>query len=75
MMHKTWNVRDETKKALKGLLKKKYEEIDRSYEMLRKLTNIDDSKKLVEEICRTKSLANEIELELIRREYNDGTAS
>ena len=30
---------------------------------------------LMEEIWQMKSFANAIEMELIRREYNDGTAS
>ena len=74
-MHKTWNARDETREALEALLTKKYKEIDGNYKILRKVSNIDDAKKLLDEIWRMKSFANEIEMELIRREYNDGTAS
>lgn len=72
---KTWNVRDQTKEALESLLERKYKEIDGNYKMLRKVANIEDAKKLVEEIWQMKSFANAIELELIRREYNDGTTS
>lgn len=72
---KTWNVRDQTKEALESLLERKYKEIDGNYKMLKKVSNIEDAKKLVEEIWKMKSFANAIELELIRREYNDGTTS
>lgn len=74
-MHKTWNVRDQTKEALEELLTRKYKEIDGEYKMLRKVSNIEDAKKLLDEIWQMKSFANAIEMELIRREYNDGTAS
>lgn len=75
MVHKTWNVRDQTKEALEELLTRKYKEIDGEYKMLRKVTNIQDAKKLLDEIWQMKSFANAIEMELIRREYKDGTAS
>lgn len=74
-MHKTWNVKDETKEALEVLLERKYKEIDGNYKMLKKVSNIEDAKKLVGEIWQMKSFANDIEMELIRREYNNGTAS
>ena len=75
MMHKAWNVRDQTKEALEELLERKYKEIDGNYKMLKKVSNIEDAKRLVEETWRIKSFANAIERELIRREYNNGTAS
>ena len=74
-MHKAWNVRDQTKEALEVLLERKYKEIDGNYKMLKKVSNIEDAKKLVEEIWQMKNFANAIEMELIRREYNNGTAS
>lgn len=75
MTHKTWNVRDQTKEALEELLTRKYKEIDGEYKMLRKISNVEDAKKMLDEIWQMKSFANAIEMELIRREYNDGTAS
>lgn len=75
MMQKTWNVRDQTKEALEDLLERKYKEIDDNYKMLKKVSNIKDAKKLVDEIWQMKSFANAIEMELTRREYNNGTAS
>ena len=74
-MKKTWNVRDQTKEALEELLERKYKEIDGNYKILRKVSNIEDAKRLVEEIWRMKSFVNAIELELIRREYENGTTS
>lgn len=72
---KTWNVRDQTRKDLEELLERKYKEIDGNYKMLRKVSNIEDAKRLIEEIWQMKSFANAIELELIRREYTNGTTS
>jgi len=74
-MHKTWNVRDQTKEALEELLVRKYKEIDSEYKILRKVSNIQDAKKLLDEIWQIKSFANAIEVELMRREYSNGTAS
>lgn len=74
-MHKTWNVRDQTKEALEELLVRKYKEIDNEYKILRKVSNIQDAKKLLDEIWQMKNFANAIEMELMRREYSNGTAS
>lgn len=75
MIHKTWNVRDQTKEALEVMLERKYREIDGNYKMLKKVSNIEDAKKLVDEIWQMKGFANAIELELIKREYENGTTS
>nr|QJB19960.1 MAG: hypothetical protein [Microvirus sp.] len=75
MIYKTWNVRDQTKEALETLLERKYKEIKSDYKMLKKLSNIEDAKRMVDEIWQIKSFVNDIELELIRREYNNGTTS
>lgn len=72
MMHKTWNIRDQTKEALEELLARKYKEIDGNYKMLRKIANIDDAKKLLDEIWQMKDFAYAIELELMKREYTNG---
>lgn len=74
-MNKTWNVRDQTKEAIEELLERKYKEIDGNYKMLKKVSNIEDAKKLVDEIWQMKRFANTLELELMRREYNNGTTS
>lgn len=72
---KSWNVRDQTKEELEKLLTQKYKEINGNYKMLKKVSNIEDAKKLVDEIWNMKSFANTIELELMRREYNNGATS
>ena len=74
-MRKTWNVRDQPKEALEILLERKYKEIDNNFKMLKKVTNIEDANKLVNETFLMKSFVSDIELELMRREYNNGTAS
>lgn len=74
-MHKAWNIRDQTTEALKELLIRKLKEIDDDYKMIRKTSNIEDAKKLIDEMWQIRSFANDIDLELIRREYKDGTTS
>lgn len=71
---KTWNPRDQPKEELETLLAKKYKEIQSNYKMLKKISNINDAKKLLDEIWQMKSFANTIEMELVRREYNDGVS-
>lgn len=75
MLKKAWNVRDQTKEALEEMLIRKYKEIDGEYKMLRKISNVEDAKKMLDEIWRMKSFANAIEMELMRREYTNGTTS
>lgn len=76
MVNKTWNVRDETKENLETMLTKKYKEIKAAYGMLSKLSKIkiEDAKKMMDEIRQMESFANAIEVELMRREYNDGVS-
>lgn len=74
-MNKTWNVRDQTDTALQELLVRKYKEIDGEYKILKKVSKIEDAKKLIDEIWAMKAFTNAIELELIRREYKNGTTS
>lgn len=75
MIAKTWNVRDQTEKSLTELLEKKYKEIENDYKLLRKISEIETAKKMIDEIWQCKSFANAIELELIRREFYNGTTS
>lgn len=72
MMHKTWNARDQTNETLNEMLLKKYKEIEAAYKMVRKASNINDAKKIMDEIWLMKSFANGIEKEILRREYNNG---
>ena len=75
MTRTSWNIRDSTTDALEELLTRKYKEIDKEYKMLRKVANIEDAKKLLNEIWQMKSFTKAIEMELIRREYNNGIVS
>ena len=74
-MMKTWSVRDQTDKALEELLLKKYSEIDKSYKLLKKLSTVEDAKKMVDEIYHTKALCTELEIELYKRRLNDEAQS
>lgn len=71
-MRKTWNVRDQPEESLKRLLEKKYKEINSNYKMLRRVSNIEDAKILIDKIWQMKSFASDIELELMRRESTNG---
>lgn len=74
-MMKSWNVRDQTKEALEELLERKNKEMDNYYKMLKKISNINEAKKMLDEIWQTKRFTIAIQMELIRREYIDGPAS
>ena len=75
MIAKSWNIRDQTEKDLTELLEKKYKEIENDYKLLRKISEIETAKKMIDEIWRCKSFANAIELELIRRGFYNGATS
>lgn len=75
MIAKSWNIRDQTEKDLSELLKKKYVEIERDYKLLRKISDMETAKKMIDEIWQCKSFANAIELELIRRGFYNGATS
>jgi hypothetical protein len=71
MVHKTWNVRDQTEKDLRIEADKLYKEIEAGYKMIKKVSNLEDAKKIIDRIWVMKAWANDIQLELIRREYNN----
>lgn len=71
MLHKTWNVRDQTGKDLRIEADRLYKEIEAGYKMLKKISDIEDAKKIIDRIWVMKAWANDIQLELIRREYNN----
>lgn len=75
MVTKSWNIRDQTERDLSELLEKKYKEIENDYKLLRKISDIETAKKMMDEIWQIKSFANAIELELIRREFYNGATS
>lgn len=69
MLHKTWNVRDQTEENLKMEAERLYRKIEAGYKKMKKVSSLDDAKKLIEKIWIMKKWANDIQLELIRREY------
>ena len=71
MLHKTWNVRDQTEKDLRLEADKLYREIEAGYKMIKKISDKEEAKKIIDRIWIMKSWANNIQLELIRREYNN----
>lgn len=72
---KTWNIRDQTEEVLKTKVESLYKEIEKSYKLLKKLSKLEDAQTMIDNIWSMKALANDIQLELIRREYNNGTTS
>ena len=72
-MYHTWQARDQPKKVLQDILAKRYKDIDESYKLLKKVSEESDAQKIVSEIWSMKRLCSEIELELLRRSWDDGT--
>ena len=75
MIAKSWNIRDQTENELRFQEEKLYTNIKAKYKLIKKVSKIEDAKKIIDEIWRMKKWANDIELELMRREYNNGTTS
>lgn len=71
MVNKTWNVRDQTEETLRLEAEKLYKQIEAGYKMIKKVSRLEDAKKLIERIWVMKKWANDIELELLRREYTN----
>lgn len=71
MLHKTWNVRDQPEKALRLEADKLYREIEAGYKMVKKIQDKEEAHKIIDRIWIMKSWASDIQLELIRREYNN----
>ena len=69
-LHKTWNVRDQTDKALEKELERQYKNIDAEYKALKRVTDIEEAKKMLEIIWNRKKWANAIQTEQLRRLYN-----
>ena len=68
-MHKTWNVRDQTEEGLRLEAEGLYKQIENGYKLIKKVSNSEDAKKLIDRIWIMKKWANDIELELLRREF------
>lgn len=69
---KTWNVRDQTDTNLAETLARTYEEIKATYKHVRTAATIEDAKFYIDMAFRKKALANDIEMEQIRRRINNG---
>lgn len=72
MENKPWNVRDQTEENLMRELTKTYKEIDAAYRMIRKAAKIEDARYYVDLAFRKKAAANDIEVEILRRDINRG---
>lgn len=72
MENKPWNVRDQTDENLMQELMKTYKAIDAAYSMIRKAATIEDAKYYVDIAFRKKAAANNIEVEILRRDINRG---
>lgn len=53
-------------------LTKTYKAIDTAYNMLRKAATIEDARYYVDLVFRKKAAANDIEVEILRRDINRG---
>ena len=73
MMHKTWNVRDQTEEDIRLEAERLYKQIEAGYKMIKKVSSLEDAKKIIDRIWVMKKWANDIELELLRREYTKET--
>ena len=71
MMHKTWNVRDQTEESLRLEAERLYKQIEAGFKMIKKVSNSEDAKKIIDRIWIMKKWTNDIELELLRREYTN----
>ena len=71
MENKTWNVRDQTEKTLRLEAERLYKQIEAGYKMMKKVSELEDAEKIINRIWIMKKWANDIELELIRREYTN----
>lgn len=72
MENKPWNVRNQTDESLMQELTKTYKAIDAAYRMIKKAATIEDAKYYVDLAFRKKAAANDIEVEILRREINHG---
>jgi len=71
MVNKTWNVRDQTEETLRLEAERLYKQIETGYKMVKKVSKLEEAERIIERIWVMKKWANDIELELLRREYNN----
>lgn len=73
MENRTWNVRDQTEDRLRLEAEKLYKQIEAGYKMIKKVSKQEDAERIIKQIWAMKKWANDIELELFRREYTNET--
>lgn len=71
MLHKTWNVRDQTEEDLRLEAEKLYRKIEAEYKIIKKISDKEEAHKIIDQIWIMKTWANDIQLELMRREYSN----
>lgn len=71
MVKKTWNVRDQTEETLRLEAERLYKQIEAKYKMVKKLSKLEDAERTINQIWVLKKWTNDIQLELMRREYNN----
>lgn len=71
MVNKTWNVRDQTEETLRLEAERLYKQIEDGYKMVKKVSKLEDAKEIIDRIWVMKKWASDIELELLRREFNN----
>lgn len=71
MLHKTWNVRDQPEEELRIEVDKLYHKIETEYKLIKKISDKEEAHKIIDRIWIMKKWANDIQLELIRREYTN----
>lgn len=71
MVKKTWNVRDQTEETLRLEAERLYKQIEAKYKMVKKLSKLEDAERTIKQIWVLKKWTNDIQLELMRREYNN----
>ena len=70
-MYKTWNVRDQTEENLRLEADKLYRSIEAEYKIIKKISDEEEAHNIIDRIWIMKKWANDIQLELIRREYSN----
>ena len=68
-MHKTWNIRSQPEEDIRLEAERLYKQIEAGYKMIKKVSSLEEAEKIIDRIWVMKKWANDIELELFRREY------
>ena len=71
MLHKTYNLKAQDEEDLRLEVEKLYRRIENGYKLIKKISDKEEAHKIIERIWVMKACANDIQLELTRREYNN----